>query len=246
LTDPSQFPTNGIGWTTWWGDTPETCFTNNGTTLCKTFPDNEAGLDPQVISNAVAIDPQLGWEQQKFFIAWTLLYLLENQQQDWLDMMRVWELGVDSDPGFQNRIEFHNPTGKIYIAKTFGTEVIFGKTVQRGIAARVLEYANELMNQAYDTTTVTINGATWYVPVMNSETGLPLVKWDSTIAGINSSGGIVNAGLPGCNATDNSDCTCTANRACMELEDYVAVPFYLREAVTAYGLGYPATKGIWD
>ena len=247
-TGADNFPASGLGWTTWWGETPEVCFPNAGTTLCKTFPDNDSGFDPQSINNVVAVDPQMGWEQQKFFIAWTMLYLLENQKQDWLNMLRVWELGVDANPDIGNRIEFHHPDGKTYIAKTFGTETIFGKTVQKGIAARVLQYANDLLVQAYETTPVDFDGngtADWYVAVLNEDTGLPVVKWDSSIAGVNANGGVIPAGTPGCNAGDSSQCTCTANRACMELQDYVSVPFYLREAVSAYGLGLPSTKGVY-
>jgi hypothetical protein len=79
------------------------------------------------------------------------MYLPENQKLKWFDMLRIWELGADSDPGFENRIEFHNPTGKVWIAKTYGKEALFGKTVQKGIAARVLEWANVLLSQAYAT-----------------------------------------------------------------------------------------------
>jgi hypothetical protein len=84
-------------------------------------------------------------------IANTFLYLPENQKLKWFDMMSIWELGVNADPGFANRIEFHNPTGKVWIAKTYGKEAIFGKTVQKGIAARVLEWANVLLLKAYAT-----------------------------------------------------------------------------------------------
>ena len=38
------------------------------------------------------------------------------------------------------------------MARTFGTEVIFGKTVQKGIAARVLERANFLTEQTFENT----------------------------------------------------------------------------------------------
>ena len=79
---------------------------------------------------SVAIDPQVGWEQQKFLIAWTMMYLPANQEQRWIDMLRIWEFGVDAAPEIENRIEFHYPEGKSYVAKTFGMETIFGKRVQ--------------------------------------------------------------------------------------------------------------------
>ena len=39
---------------------------------------------------------------------------------------------------------------------------------------------------------------------------------------------------------------CSANRACVELERYVSVPRYLREALDAYGLGHPSERGIYE
>jgi hypothetical protein len=145
-----KFPKNPIGWTSWWVPAgPETCFPAAGSTVCKSY----TGLDVPgtVPANVVPIDPQVGWDAQKFLIANVFMYLPENQKLKWFDMLSIWELGADSDPGFENRIEFHNPTGKVWIAKTYGKEALFGKTVQKGIAARVLEWANVLLKQAYAT-----------------------------------------------------------------------------------------------
>ncbi|MEP7126955.1 MAG: hypothetical protein ABJE95_38845, partial [Byssovorax sp.] len=174
-------------------------------------------------------------EQQKFLIAMTLQYLPENAKQYWLDNLHLWELGADSDPGFTNRIEFHDPTGKVYIAKTFGTEVIFGKTVQKGIAARMIEWANILLEKGYVTTPMIVNGATWYIPTLDAVTGQPIVKYDSTIVG----------GPSTCNSSDNSGCTCTSNRACVALEKYTELPAFMRQALSAYGLADPSMKGIF-
>ena len=49
-------------------------------------------------------------------------------------MLRIWELGRDADPGLgQGRIELHDPTGQVYVARTFGKEEILGRIVQQGI-----------------------------------------------------------------------------------------------------------------
>ncbi|MFN3199081.1 MAG: hypothetical protein ACE366_11840 [Bradymonadia bacterium] len=249
--DDKGFPDAPMGYVSWWGETPRVCFPNDSTTLCTTFG-NESGanFNPDDPEFTAVLDPQIGWEQQKFLVAWTLMYLPANQEQSWIDMMRVWELGVDNDPGFDNRIEFHNPTGKVYVAKAYGTEQIFGKTVQRGIAARVLEYANELLAQAYvvdDGPDLNNDGTPdWYIPVMNANTGEPLIQWDPSISAITEEGFVDPEGSFGCNASSNANCTCEANRACMALRQYVSLPFFMREAISAYGLGNPNTKGIWD
>jgi hypothetical protein len=236
LKDAQGYPQQGMGWTSWWSEGgPTSCFPAAGTNICSTF-DGTADLNPQAPANVAVLDPQVGWEQQKFLIAYTLMYLPENAKQYWLNQFQIYELGKDADPGFDNRIEFHDPTGKVYIARTMGKETLFGKTVQKGIGARVLEWANVLMNQAYVTTPgPDLDGDTvpdWYEPAFVN--GAPVVKFDS---------GIQSA--PGCNANDNSGCTCTANRACVALESYTEVPMFMRQAMDAYGLSDPQEKGVY-
>ena len=238
LTDEEGYPTHPIGWTSWWGAEPRVCFPNNGTTLCSTVGNEDGnGFNEINIPETVALDPQIGYEQQLFLIAWTLVYLPANQKQKWLDMMRLWELGEDSDPEFENRIELHHPSGQTYIAKTYGKEVLFGRQVQKGIAARMLEYGNKLLEQAYvveDGPDVDGDGVPeWYVPVMGDD-GIPVIKYDSRIQATDT-----------CSADDNSGCTCAANLACQELADYITLPAYLHEVYNQMGYGMPRARGIY-
>ena len=248
--DPDGFPDAPIGWISWWGDTPEACFPDGNTTVCSSYAETtSAPFHPRAPARTVVLDPQVGWEQQKFLIAWTMLYLPENEQSEWLDQLRVWELGRDADPGFDQRIEFHSPSGRTYVARTFGKETIFGKTVQRGIAARVLEYADSLVEAAYVTDPgPDLDGdgnPDWHVPVVSPATGQPIVRWDPTVALVDEMGFPHPDGLPGCNATENDRCTCFSNRACVVLSRYLSVPAYLREAVDAYRLGDPSPRGVY-
>ena len=162
------------------------------------------------------IDPQVGWEQQKFAMMFTMLHLPENGRTQWTDMMRVYQLGADSDPGFENRIEFHDPNGDTWIARTYGTETLFGKPVQKGIAARVLEYANSLLPTAIDVNTVVGKSATWYTPKLDA-TGKVVYKT------ANAAGALVT--VPSC---DNS-------KDCTKVKNYVSVPKFLREAGMWFG-----------
>lgn len=245
--DSQKFPRTPIGWTSWWpAEGPQVCFPGEGTTVCSAVGWDDAPFEAQAVNvdSLIPIDPQVGWEQQKFLISWTMNYLPENQQQWWINMLRMWEIGQDQNPSFNNRIEFHDPTGKSYVAKTFGTEVLFPgtkyeKIAERGIAARVLQYANDLLVQAYVTDPVDYNNDTktdWYVARINPQTGKPLVKYDPSIS----------TNVSTCNASDNSGCTCTSNRACVKLSRYVEVPFFMRQAINAYWLGDPSLKGVWD
>jgi len=72
-------------------------------------------------------------------------------------MMRIWQVGSDTAPGFPDAetVAWRDPqSGQLFIAHGYGTEKIDGKTVQRGIAARVLEWMNTLTSQAYSVTAV--------------------------------------------------------------------------------------------
>lgn len=168
----TKFPAQALGTTSYWRPTPEVCFPKQGTTICSDLA--KADLQQSPPSTAV-LDPQVGWEVQRFLIAWTMNYLPENQKQDWLNQMDIFQLGTDSDPAFANRIEFHDPNGKVYVARTYGKEDVFGKSIQKGIAARMMEYANELLFAAYETTSITENGTTWYLPKLDGA-GQAMVK----------------------------------------------------------------------
>ncbi|MCK6548942.1 hypothetical protein L6R52_24065, partial [Myxococcota bacterium] len=241
--EETKFPTRPLGWTSWWATQPKVCAVSDGAEQCTT----QDVTSPDTAS-FLPVDAEVGWEQQKFLIAWTLVYLPENQQRWWLDMMGLWSLGEDSDPAFENRIELHDPSGRVFIAKTFGKETLLGKSVERGIAARVLQHANELLARAY----VTDDGPDldhdgtpdWYVPRLGTN-GQPLVKFDPSIVTIAPNGGINPAGRFGCNSSTNASCTCTENRACVELQRYMAVPSFLRTALRDFGLADPSMRGLF-
>ena len=135
------------------------------------------------------------------------------------------ELGADTDPGFENRIEFHDPDGNVYVAKTFGTEVLFGKTVQKGIAARVLEYANELLQKAVVTAPiVNKNGVTiGYQPVLDASGNVQYIEEQQRRADGE------------CDVPDSS-------KECIKMRNYVAVPKLMREAMAQFGW----TRGEFD
>ncbi len=238
MMDGSKMISEAIGWKSWWGDTPKTCFPSKNTTVCSAYGFEDMWDMAEEYDYTVSVDPQIGWEQQKFLIAWTMLYLPENQKHKWMNLMRLWELGKDADPGFENRIELHHPSGKIFIAHTFGKEEIFGKTVEKGIAARVLEYANELLEKAYVTTPVDNDGdgeTDWYEPVISEKTGEAIVKYDPIMSVQGS-----------CSEATPEECTCNDNKWCVYLSRYVSVPAFMRQALDAYDLVDPDAKGIYD
>jgi hypothetical protein len=227
LADPTtKAPKQGIGWTSWWpSDKPSSCFPGAQTTIC--FDPNDGSTLPGTgaPANTAVVNAQVGWEQQKFLIAMTYAYLPENQRWNWFSQLYVWEQGVDSDPGLANRIEFHDPNGSTYVAATYGTETIFGKTVQKAIGARVLEWANTLLQQAYVTKAVTSGSTTWYVPVLDTN-GLPQV--------LDPSDSTHTATIP----------NCAGNQYCVQLQNYISVIKFMRQAITTYGID-AELKGVY-
>jgi hypothetical protein len=224
---PPMLDENGfalLGMTSWWPvQGIETCFPDAEKLTCRdpfaTTPTNGTPAAPGPV-----IDPQVGWEQQKFAIVQSLIYLPENQRTNWLDQMSIFQIGVNTDPGFENRIEFHDPDGKVYVAQTFGTEVLYGKTVQRGIAARVLEYANELLQAAVVTAPIKKGDIViGYAPVLDAAGKVQYLQ-----------GGVAAA-------------SCEESKECLKMKDYTAVPKLLREAMGWLGWTRNANdvKGVY-
>jgi hypothetical protein len=162
-----QYPARPLGWTSWWPTSgPEVCFPTDGKNICNDFlGDLQANPDTSIDANHMAlVDPQIGYEVQKFMIAWTLAHIPANQKTKWVDMMRIYTLDAGV-PEFQERVEWQDPqSGRTYYARTYGMECLFGagtdkascesssrnaKWVQKGIGARVLEWANYLTGQGY-------------------------------------------------------------------------------------------------
>lgn len=173
--DALLYPKDPIGWTSWWpNEGPQACFPSNGSNVCYSytsyFDNNDGGFKPASQMYTTLVDPQIGWEVQKFMIAWTLAYIPANQQSNWVDMMRIYRLGQNATPNLTNYVLWQDPVSQqTYYARSYGKECLFGPSgatnkatcegttaaplgghwVEKGIAARVLEYANWLTSQAY-------------------------------------------------------------------------------------------------
>jgi hypothetical protein len=143
-------PLQPMGFPLWWpADGPRTCWPVSGSLGCSE-PSTQA--PPATPQTSMAIDPELGFEVQKFVAFFSLIYLPESWKRDWVDMMRVYRVGTDPEPPFpaEERIVFRDPfSGNVYVAHAMGTETIAGRVVQRGVAARMLEWANTLARKAY-------------------------------------------------------------------------------------------------
>lgn len=144
--------TQAMGFKAWWPKAaPETCWPTQGRLICTEFP-RDTPVASDTPAESLPIDPEVGFEIHKFITLFSMINLPESWKMNWVDMMRIWQVGTDTAPGFPEAetIAWRDPlSGQLYIAHTYGTEEIDGKTVQRGIAARVLEWMNTLTAQAY-------------------------------------------------------------------------------------------------
>jgi hypothetical protein len=152
--------TQAMGWRAWWTpNAPQVCWPVNGQLICQEF-ENGTTFTSNTPKESLAVDPEIGFEVQKFVAFYAMLNLPESWKLNWVDMMRIWEIGSDTAPGFPDTeaVAWRDPlSGELFEAHSYGTETIDGKTVQRGIAARVIEWMNVLTAQAYavDTTAAT-------------------------------------------------------------------------------------------
>jgi len=267
-TDPmaNRYPARPLGWPSFWPAAgPEICFSTQGRNACTNYA-GDGGFDPATPAVTVAVDPQIGWEVQKFLIAWTVAYIKANERTSWTDMMRIWRLGQNAAPEIAQRVEWQDPiSGEIYYARDYGTECLFGdartgcaggKIVQKGIAARVLEYANQLTAKAYklDVAGFPATGgstagfnAFGRAMVLHHPSGLPIVAADPAIRNITPEGSIVP--IPGCDQNIDPACTPLStdqNHWAHELVAYKSVPDYLWQAELVYGwFGAPDPRGTF-
>jgi len=242
------YPAGPLGWTSWWPtDGPEICFPSEGESMCASYATGtlqDGAVQDKVPEHVSPLSPQVGWEVKKFLIAWSLLHVTDNQMRHWVDMMRIYRVGEHAAPAFEQRVEWQCPeSGDLYYARTYGTEMIHGRQVQKGIAARVLEYANSLTEKGYLHTGRNAYGR---VLVVHQPDGTPVVAADPVVVLLDERSGRQYWGQT-CDQNEDPECQPlprTANRYATELTSYKSVPDFLLEAVTAYGLGDPEQLGF--
>jgi len=214
-----KYPTNALGWVSFISPNgPEVCWPKNGTLLCQSALGNPVGTGATAVDSR-PVDPQLGYEVQKFIVFWAYVYMPTSQNWDWIDMMRLYKLGSDVDPSYlpKQLVEWRDPeTGQRYIAKRYGEETLLGKKYDKGIAAKMIQWANKLTEQAYE-----LDATTPFDPV----TGAANVKLDASGQPI-----IKGAAI------------CDDNKKCAELRGYRGLLDFTRDAAATLGFPEPALQ----
>jgi hypothetical protein len=128
---------------------------------------------------------------------------------DFVDMMRLWKVGEDIDPAVAGDfIGWVDPETNIrYYARAFGDEDLFGSTYDKGIASKMLQWANHLTTLAYEND-VADDGT---VNIHRDSDGRPLVARD------------------GITLPSNDPLLCSDNRYCEQLRDYRGLIDFVRD-----------------
>ena len=113
-------------------------------------------------------------------------------------------------------------SGQLYVAHSYGTEDIDERTVQRGIAARAIEWANTLTREAYEVASE---------DDLTGELTLAVYEDDEQCP----------TGVTSCTGQPVQKDEALALR----LNNYKSVIDYLRDTSSAFGFGYPDRKGIY-
>ncbi len=150
----AKYPADPMAWVSFVPDSgPVACAPVDGVLSCVDTLGSPIGNQAGAEDKAWFVDPQLGYEVQKFIVFWYFVYQPASEMLDWVDLLRVYRLGTDTDPAYLpgQRIEWVDPeSGLRYIAKRFGDETIFGKVCDKGIAAKMIHWANELTQEVYE------------------------------------------------------------------------------------------------
>jgi len=224
-----NLPLNPLGWASYIpAGGPEHCFPKAGNYLCRD------SLSEPILAgtptDTVAIEPQLGFEIQKFLAFWAYVYMPDSQVLDFVDQMRIWKIGEDLDPAIASEfVAFIDPDTSVrYFARRYGNEEIFGKPYDKGIAAKMLQWANYLASKAYvlDETTPT-DPDTGAVNVQRDSEGHPLIAEDEFTA-----------------VEENATLTCADNLYCTQLRDYRGLVDFVRDLGHQVGFVEPELSTV--
>ncbi len=116
-------------------------------------------------AGAVLLDPQLGWEEQYWGLIQEFFFGQTTLSMDFIDQLRIFSPGDAASLSIQpsQEVAYRDPaTGIEYVAKNYGTESINGVTTAKSIGSRMIQYANQLAQVAYQVASTLPNGELVY------------------------------------------------------------------------------------
>ena len=231
-----KYPQRPVGWVSFSApDGPAICWPSNGLEACT---DVTGAPLPGSLATAPAtslpVDPELGFEVQKFVLFYSYVFLPQSQKNDWLDMLRIFKLGCDVNPSFEpaDMVEWKDPqTGFRYFARRFGDEQMMGRTYDKGIGAKMLQWANTLTSLAYEPA----DPAAPFDP----QTGRFIYKTDLNGQPIV----VANPAIP---PDDPAHVRCDENRICVQLRNYRGLIDFSRDTAIQVGFSDPWLNGVFN
>jgi hypothetical protein len=243
----THYPARALGWVSFVPPAgPAVCWPKNGTEVCTDAVGQPLpGMLADAPTSSQSIDPEVGFEIQKFILLYSYIFLPASQRNDWLDMLRLFKLGSDANPSFDpsETVVWKDPqSGFRYLAKRFGDEQILGKTYDKGIGAKMLQWANHLASLSYqpaDPANPNEVGTGRFLYAVDAN-GQPVVKADPTY-----SCNPITSVCVGVAPADPSHVQCEENRYCVQLRNYRALLDYSHDTMIRVGFPDPFFNGIY-
>ena len=117
-----------------------------------TYPDWHAtGGNGTRPAKAKLVDPAFGFNEQLYAMVWGTMLFPTGFSRTFIDDARITALPTEqpSWPAAETYTFIDPATSITYRARTTGTEKLFGVDHEKGIGARMLEWANNLVYEAY-------------------------------------------------------------------------------------------------
>jgi hypothetical protein len=114
--------------------------------------DLTAGNPSRNDPSAKVIFPNIGYKSQIATALYTTIFAQLGGDQTLVNKMRVWidgQVGQVVLPDAQKILMTDPISGYTYVARKYGNEDIDGKTVEKGIASRMLQHGNAMIAQTY-------------------------------------------------------------------------------------------------
>ncbi len=102
---------------------------------------------------AKVLYPNVGYKQELGMLIFGNLYSRYGTDMQLTNKLRIWALGTTEQVAIPEaqQARFYDPTsGYTYVARRYGSETIDGKSVDKGIASRMVAHANALITGAYE------------------------------------------------------------------------------------------------
>jgi hypothetical protein len=116
-------------------------------------------------AGAVLLDPQIGWEEQYWGLIQQFFFGQTTLSMDFIDQLRIFSPGDAASLSIQpsQEVAYRDPaTGIEYVAKNYGVETVNGITTSKSVGSRMIQYANQLAQVAYQVASTQPNGELVY------------------------------------------------------------------------------------